>query len=472
VVATSERPRTAQDVTKRVEVRGAVARLWSTKSGEIVISGPAGSAKTRGILEWIHWRCSNERIRVLMLRKTQQSLKSSALVTYQEQVLHEFDGKRSILDGVRYFGGNDITPPQFIYEATGSIIVVGGIDQPSKVKSTEWDVIFPNEATELTLNDWEVVTGRTDRPTLSDRPASIVVGDCNPDAPTHWIKQREAAGSLTIWYSTHKDNPAMWDAKAQRWTESGERYKARLDKLTGVRYQRLALGKWVAAEGQVFDAWDRSIHVVTRASLAAYGLAVPKRNIGAADWGWTNPGVLTVGAVGGDDQVGIVREVYRTRMGPEWWLARAQELTREYDIDTWVCDPSEPQCIDAWRKAGLNARAAVNDILPGVTVLQDLMKPDQSGRVRWVICDDANIDPDPLLLDDDTNPPLGGIQEVDIYVWAKTATGKREKPVDAHNHALDTWRYLAMEATGGGGTFAPVDDDIAGFFRRAGVAVQ
>ena len=79
---------------------------------------------------------------------------ASALVTFQEQVLHEFDGKRSLYDGVTYFGGNNIQSAQFTYQTTGSRIVVAGIDQSTKVKSTEWDIVFVNETTELTLDDW------------------------------------------------------------------------------------------------------------------------------------------------------------------------------------------------------------------------------------------------------------------------------------------------------------------------------
>ena len=71
--------------------------------------------------------CQQERLRVLFLRKTLVSLTASALVTFQEQVLHKFDGKRSLADGVTYFGGNNITPAQFTYEDTGSTIVVGGM---------------------------------------------------------------------------------------------------------------------------------------------------------------------------------------------------------------------------------------------------------------------------------------------------------------------------------------------------------
>ncbi|MEJ7901244.1 MAG: hypothetical protein WKF63_05315, partial [Thermomicrobiales bacterium] len=258
------------------EIRGAPARLFTEATGEIVIAGAAGTGKTRAILEWIHRRCATEPLlRFLILRKTLESLKASALVTYTNQVLYDFDGKQSRLDGVSFYGGSTIRPADFTYAETGSKIVVAGMDRLSKVLSTEWDGIYVNEITELTLAEFEQLSGRIDRPTLdASRPPSLLLGDCNPDAPNHWIKLRESEGKLKLWSSRHEHNPAMWDNVRQEWTPSGLRYMKRLDKLSGVRYQRLRLGKWVAAEGQVYEAWDPDEHLINVNDLLALGITV------------------------------------------------------------------------------------------------------------------------------------------------------------------------------------------------------
>lgn len=263
------------DVQLVTEFRGATGRLFKEGKGEIVISGPAGTGKTRSILEWIHWRCENERIRVLILRKTHKSLVTSALVTFNHQVLHRFDGKRSVLDDVTFFGGNQISPPEYQYRATGSAIVTGGMDTITKVLSTEYDIVFVNEVTELNLDDWELIGNRTDRPTMDiDRPASLLLGDCNPDVPHHWIIQRAKSGLLQLWPTTHKDNPSMWDRIKSVWTASGERYLDRLRNNTGVRRLRMLEGKWVAAEGQVYETWDPVVHLIDDNGLAELGITV------------------------------------------------------------------------------------------------------------------------------------------------------------------------------------------------------
>ena len=436
--APSLKPRNVRIAT---EFRGACGRLFTEARGEIIISGSAGTGKTRQILEWLHYRCSNERIRVLMVRKTLESLKASALVTFQEQVLYEFDGKRSTFDGVEYFGGNTIRPAQFTYLATGSVVILGGLDKSSKVLSTEYDVIYVNECTELTLDEWEKLAGRVDRPSLDPkRPPSVLLGDCNPDSPKHWVMERSKESRVQLWPTTHRDNPAMWDRHEKTWTTAGERYLARLDALTGIRRKRLLEGLWVAAEGAVFE-FDRSIHVVTASPFT--GGREPHRAIAAVDWGFTNPGVILVGQLDSDGRLSVVREHYQTRRTIDWWIDQARRAQDAYKVDLFACDPSEPAYIEQFRQAGLPAVPAQNAILPGIDAVQQRLRRADDGKPRLTFVAGANAHPDQSLTD--ARLPVSTVDEFDSYVWDEKA-GKRERPVDANNHGMDALRYLCMAA--------------------------
>src|SRR5207244_1332949 len=121
-------------------------------------------------------------------------------------------------------------------------------DETTRVMSTEYDLIYVQEAREAGEHEWEALTTRLRNGVM---PYQQIIGDTNPDAPTHWIMQRANAKRLRLVPSRHEDNPTVT-------TE----YIATLDALTGVRYQRLRLGRWVAAEGLVYDGWDRAVHVV------------------------------------------------------------------------------------------------------------------------------------------------------------------------------------------------------------------
>ena len=88
-----------------------------------------------------------------------------------------------------------------------------------------------------------------------------IMADCNPDAPHHWLRQRCERGACHLIYCTHEDNPRLYDAETGEWSPEGAEYLRRLDALTGVRYERLRLGKWAAAEGLIYDTFDPAVHL-------------------------------------------------------------------------------------------------------------------------------------------------------------------------------------------------------------------
>jgi len=422
------------------EIRGAPARLFSHNGGDVIISGPMGTGKTRAILEWIHRRCSTEKIRVLLLRKTLESLKASALVTYQEQVLHNFDGKTSEADGVSYYGGSNVLPAEFRYAVTGSRVIVGGLDKASKVLSTEYDVIYINEVTELSLDEWEKITGRTDRPTMDDgKPANLVVGDCNPDAPTHWIKVKERDGALQLWYSVHKDNPAMWDRKRKEWTASGERYIQRLQRMTGVRRARNLEGKWVAAEGQVYEMWDISTHLVDRFEIPA-----DWPRFWTIDFGFVHPFVWQWWAQGPDGALYRYREIYMTRRLVEDHAALGMRLSADEPRPSAViCDHDAEDRATLERKTGYRTLAATKTVKDGIQAVAGRLRPEENGRARIYFLRDSLVERDRELAE--SGHPTCTEEEFPVYVWSDVKPGAErrsdEQPVKEFDHGMDTTRY-------------------------------
>src|SRR5438034_8220843 len=68
--------------------RGACLALLLDRSAEIVVSGPAGTGKSRACLEKLHL-CAEKYagMRGLIIRKTRESLSESGLVTFEEKVV-------------------------------------------------------------------------------------------------------------------------------------------------------------------------------------------------------------------------------------------------------------------------------------------------------------------------------------------------------------------------------------------------
>lgn len=234
----------------RFEVRGGNRLLWEARDREVVAEGPSGTGKTRTILELIHRSCHKyPQMRVLIVRKYGATLTNTCLVTYREKVLRK-------QDGVSFFGGSKDKPAAFTYP-NGSTIVVGGMDDPDKVLSAEYDLIYENEGTELNEEAHETLLTRLRNGVL---PNMRIIADCNPTAAKNWLHQRCDRGQARVIFSKLDDNPAYFRDDGTP-TEAGETYLATLGGLTGTRRKRFLLGQRVGVENAIYPHFDRETHV-------------------------------------------------------------------------------------------------------------------------------------------------------------------------------------------------------------------
>ena len=123
-------------MTRRLNFHSANAAAFNSKEPEVVLSGPAGTGKTATWLaKMLAVGDKYPGARMLIVRKTRESLTESVLVTWERDILgvdHPLLTKRPVLRRVRqsYDLGN------------GSVVAVGGMDKPDKVLSSEWDIIY------------------------------------------------------------------------------------------------------------------------------------------------------------------------------------------------------------------------------------------------------------------------------------------------------------------------------------------
>jgi len=412
--------------------RGAAKTLWTDRSDEVLLSGPAGTGKSRACLEKLH-ACALRwpGMRGLIVRKTRESLTESALVTFESKVLPEGSPiaagpQRNVRQAYRYPNGSEL-------------IVAGlkkaGADQKQKVMSTEYDVIYVQEAIELLEEEWEQLTTRLRNGVM---PFQQILGDTNPDQPRHWIKQREQRGTLRMLESRHEDNPTLWSASRGEWTEFGRTYIARLDALTGVRKDRLRHGKWVQAEGVVYDAFDRAVHLID-----AFPIPASWRRIRSIDFGYTNPFVCQWWAIDHDGRMYLYRERYRTRQTVQVH-ARGIKLASVGETIAYTVADHDAEDRATLRAERIPTVAAKKDIRPGIQAVEERLKVAGDGKPRLFILRDALQEADAHLLEQKV--PLSTLDEFDAYCWPKGQDGKsvKELPVDMHNHGMDAMRYAVM----------------------------
>jgi PBSX family phage terminase large subunit len=431
--------------TRRIELRGAARRLLSCRDSEIVVSGPAGTGKSVGGLTKLHLAAMKYKgFRGLLLRKTAASLGASTLEVWRKHVAVASLG----VGDVEYYGGSTAEPPQYRYRRNGSAIVIGGMDKPSKIMSSAYDIAVLDEGTEFFVQDWEAVTTRL---RAGNMPYSQAILMCNPDAEHHWIYQRAQADGMTMLESRHEDNPAYFD-NAGELTPAGAAYLAKLDRLTGVRYQRLRKGLWVAAEGLIYEDWNPAIHLVD---------ALPP---GSEDWvrwwsvdfGHTNPFVLQCWAEDGDGRLWLYREIYMTKRLVE---DHARQILRIVCPDgQWIeprpraiiCDHDAEDRATLERHLGMSTVAANKAVSPGIQAFQARLRKADDGRPRVYVVRDSLVERDPALAE--AGLPTCFVEEITGYVWAKGLDGKpaKEQPEKKNDHAQDAARYLGAERDLGG----------------------
>ncbi|HKN42971.1 MAG TPA: phage terminase large subunit, partial [Propionibacteriaceae bacterium] len=353
--------------------RGASKALFDGPHGkapQVVLSGPAGTGKSRACLEKLHLMClANPGMRGLMVRKTQISLTSTALVTFREHVARE-----SLASGdCVWYSGSPQESAQYRYR-NGSLIVVGGMDKATRIMSSEYDVIYVQEAIELTENDWEALSTRLRHGKVSFQQ---LLADTNPDVPTHWLKQRANSGRTVMLESRHEDNPIYFDDEG-RLTHSGSAYMDVLDNLTGPRKARLRDGLWVAAEGIIYEAWDPATHLLDRFDIPA-----DWPRYWAVDFGYTNPFVLQRWALDPDGRLYLYAEQYRTRRLVEDHAADVRPvLEQEPAPVAIVCDHDAEDRATLERHLGLHTVPAKKTVSDGIQAVQSRLKVAGDGRPR------------------------------------------------------------------------------------------
>jgi PBSX family phage terminase large subunit len=437
-------------VAHRYRPRGACRDLLTMKHPEVLLSGPAGTGKSRACLEkLLLCMLKYPTSRGLILRKTQVSLSSTALVTWREHVATEFLATKA----VNYYGGSSEEPPQYRF-TNGSRIMIGGMDNPTKVMSSEYDMIYVQEAIELGVEDWEHANSRLRNGRM---PYQQLLADTNPWTPEHWLNRRCERGSCTMVHSRHTDNPVLYD-DAGNLTERGKAYMAILDRLTGPRRSRLRDGLWVAAEGQIYDGYDPAVHVV-----APFEIPSSWPRVWGIDFGYTNPFTCQFWAIDPDGRMFLYREIYFTRRLVEEHAVKIMECVSTADPDyvhtlpgrrrayhgrVWtepkpiaiVCDHDAEGRGTLSTELGLSTRAAVKRVKDGIQETQSMMKPAGDGRARLYLFADALVERDQELVR--AAKPTCLAEEIPGYVWANKST--KEEPSKIDDHGCDTMRYVVM----------------------------
>lgn len=394
---------------------------WLDKSPVLLLTGSAGGGKSRLAAEKIHGYCLKYPGSTwLIMRKAREWTGRSIVAFYNQTIVgndprvkfNKSEGSFKYQNGSMVYSGGMLDDRQ--RESVRSIGGDGGLDGA-----------WLEEANAFTRQDFEEILGRV-RHTAADWQQIILT--TNPDSPTHWIyTDLIQGGGASVYYSGAKENP-----------NNSPLYFQNLQKMTGVMKLRLVEGKWVQAEGAIYEEYDPNIHLIDRDKCPEF-----IRRIRVIDFGFSNPFVCQWWGIDNDGRMYRYRELYVTRKLVEDLTPRIIELSEGESIEATISD-HDAEDRATMEKHGVSTIAAKKDVSPGIQAVKGRLKVQEDGRPRLFYVRGALVEVDPLLEAD--KKPLCTEDEIPGYVWRKYPDGKpnKEEPVKLNDHGCDTTRYGVM----------------------------
>jgi len=345
----------------------------------IVHEGGARSSKTTSICQFIIYFCLNhwQKKRITIVRKTLPSLRDSAMKTFFE----ELDKHDLYIQDCHNKTEND-------YLLNGNEVQFRSLDDPQKKRGAERDILWGNEANELTQEEFRQLNQRTNE---------LVILDYNPSDEYHWIYDDiTVREDCKLIKSTYLDNPFL----AERLVKEIEHYK----EVDPEYWKVYGLGLRATTPNTIYRNW-RYIDAPPEPDEIIYGI----------DFGYSPHPKAVVECKIKD------RRYYFRELLKEEYLSTPDFIKK---LKGWggtkglipiitrdiYCDSANPEGIAELRAAGFNVHKAQKDVNDGIEHLQadiffitkdsvELAKELRS--YKWKTDSDGHILPEPIKLHDD-----------------------------------------------------------------------
>jgi len=204
----------------------------------VVNRGGGGSSKTWSVLQALVVKfLTEEDKRILIIRKTLPALRDS---TYSHflKILDSLGVKSKVKEEKQFLN----------YFYKNNEIRFRSLDNPDKVKSSEFNYAFLEEATELSYNDFEMLDMYMRKPSVDGKRNQMFL-NFNPISIYHWLKEKvvDEYSDLTEIVSTYKDNPFLPE-------DTKKKLESYINTDT-TRYMVYAKGEWGVDSNLIFKNW-------------------------------------------------------------------------------------------------------------------------------------------------------------------------------------------------------------------------
>ncbi|MEI7510615.1 MAG: PBSX family phage terminase large subunit [Candidatus Peregrinibacteria bacterium] len=284
-------------------------------------------------------------------------------------------------------------------------IIFSGIDDIQKARGMKQDILYPNEANEITYNEFHQLNFRT---------KYKVIIDFNPDDEQVWInkelemKRAVEKGDVDVIVSTYRDNPFLSDTEVEE-----IEYLQKVDKQL---WEVFGNGNYGKITGLVFQNITVVDEMPENAKLLGYGL----------DFGFTNDPSPFIRVAMNSDGIFLDEVFYEYGLTNSDIAEKMKEkfVSRSAEI---IADSAEPKSIEELFRMGWNVHAVrkgADSINYGISVMKQ--KPIH------VTARSINLR-----------------KEFQRYKWKTDKEGNTiNEPIDAFNHCIDAARYVCMMKIG------------------------
>lgn len=324
--------------------------------------------------------------------------------------------KRNILPQLQRMIGSDVrhySGKREIKLWGKTIHIIGADDErsESKVRGATFCGAYVDEITMIPESVFKMLISRC---AMGD---SKIFGTTNPDSPYHWLKKDFLTDNPDVcsYQFGLDDNPELQSDEKE--------YLKR--QYRGLWYQRFIEGKWVQAEGAVYDFFDEKYHIIDFPQSQAnfYILGV--------DYGTTNPcAFVLVGCnlhrypnLWVEDEYYYSSKTNQRQKTDSEYATDLQNFLQYRPVKAIYIDPSAASFKAELQKAGVqNIYDAENEVNDGIRFVSNYLT---IGKLK--ICRKAH----------------NLISEFQSYVWdPKSAKTGVDKPLKENDHLLDALRYV------------------------------
>ena len=352
----------------------------------VVNIGGSRSTKTYSILQLLLIKAleSTEPLVISIVRKSLPSLRIS--------VMRDFF---NILKQLDIYDVESHNKTENTYMLNSTMFEFFSIDDAQKRRGTKRDILFINEANELTWEDFFQLQIRT---------TTQIFMDFNPSEYFWYNDKLQIRDDVKTIHSTYKDNPFLNQDQINE--------IERLQHTDHQYYQIYALGQFAGAMDRIYSFTPVDDIPVDVAKLVALGL----------DFGFTNDPTSLIEVWKHEDNLYLNELLYDKGMTNQ----DIAEAMKEYNVDRFIdiiADSAEPKSVEEIARMGFNIKPAQkgpDSIKNGIDILKR--------HKLHVTKDSVNL-----------------IKEFNNYKWVTDKDGnKLNKPIDLFNHALDAVRYVAL----------------------------